>query len=165
MSVVINVLNIFFFVLLLISAVGLLFFILIQNDQGDGFGSAFGGSSNASMGVAAPSPLAKITTRLAIVFIVSVLATAFFSSREREPDQVLQEIQESGQPLWWEEDNLSNDGSATTQTITDELKNGGDSNSTEALPAPQVTEVTKVIPAEVITDTATEAESLPASKE
>ncbi len=122
------------FVLLIISAVGLVFFILIQNDQGDGFGSAFGGSSG-SMSASAPNALAKITYVLASIFLISVFMAGFLISRVVEEDSVIQKVIEQDNAGSW---------ILGTEASTDEPTTTADDTLVDAVPAeeaqPQVTE-------------------------
>lgn len=67
--------------------------ILLQQSKGDGMGSAFGGGggSQSVLGArGAANVLTKVTTALAIVFMMTSLTLAYFSS-QTATDSLLQE--------------------------------------------------------------------------
>jgi preprotein translocase subunit SecG len=70
-------LGIIFLVIMLLAGLVLAFFVLIQDDQGDGMGGLFGGSSTSAFGSRAGNALTKMTATLGIVFVLSALVVAF----------------------------------------------------------------------------------------
>ncbi len=94
-------------VLFVITAVLLLIVVLLQDEQGDGIGGIFGGSSNNSVGMQAGNVLTKFTAVLASMFIVlSVLLLLVYSRQKslKDSDVVIEKakvelIEESEEDL------------------------------------------------------------------
>lgn len=77
--------NGFITVIHVISCVLLVIVVLMQQSKGDGMGSAFGGGGSATqsvLGGSAANVITKLTTALAVVFMVTSLVLAYFSSRQ-----------------------------------------------------------------------------------
>ena len=72
--------------------IGLILIVLLQRGKGAGMGAAFGGSSQAVFGsTGATSFLHKITTIIAIVFMVTSLGLSFFFGRGG-PSSVMEDV-------------------------------------------------------------------------
>lgn len=77
----------------------LVLMILLQQSKGDGMGSAFGGGSSQSvLGSSAGNILTKITTFLAIVFMITSLSLAYISS-QTSTDSILKDAPSSQAPI------------------------------------------------------------------
>ncbi|MBN2652853.1 MAG: preprotein translocase subunit SecG [Spirochaetales bacterium] len=77
-------LGIVFVVIMVITGLLLGFFVLIQDDQGDGMGGVFGGSSTSAFGSRAGNALTKMTSTLGMIFILSALVVAFDIKRQHD---------------------------------------------------------------------------------
>lgn len=77
-------LGITFLVIMVVAGILLGFFILIQDDQGDGMGGLFGGSSTSAFGSRAGNALTKMTATFGIIFIISALVVAFDIKRQHD---------------------------------------------------------------------------------
>lgn len=94
-------LAIFAFLLL---CVLLCFVVLIQESKSLGLGMSFGGDSNNSLfGTSTADVLKKLTTRLAIFFVVSCIALSLWSSRMQKNSPVLLPQVEFQEPIESEE--------------------------------------------------------------
>ena len=94
-------------VLFIIVAVLLVAMVLLQDDQGEGLGSMFGGSSSSPFGAKSGSILAKTTTVLGILFFVTTFGLAWVS-RTKSNDDILKaavkaEIESAEGSNWWTE--------------------------------------------------------------
>ncbi|QEN07699.1 preprotein translocase subunit SecG [Oceanispirochaeta crateris] len=85
----------------------LILFVLLQDDQGEGLGGLFGGSSGSPFGGATNNGLVKITGILGTIFMVSSLLVALVVKTPNSSD-VLSEARkinaESSIGDWWEGD-------------------------------------------------------------
>lgn len=102
-----GVLGVILFVLYVIDAVLLAFFVLIQDEQGDSLGGIFGGGSNTAFGASSSNVLVKITRILGVLFLVLSLTVAFFLKSENSDNvigesRILSESAADG--AWWESD-------------------------------------------------------------
>jgi len=80
-----GVLGIILIVLFGVVALLLSFFVLIQDDQGEGLGGLFGGGgSSTPFGAASNSVLSKVTAFLGILFVIFSLLVAYIL---RTPDE------------------------------------------------------------------------------
>ncbi len=90
-------------VLFAITAVLIITIVLLQDEQGEGFGGLFGGGgSTTPFGAAGGNVLIRITSILGVFFMVSSLAVAM-AYKSGEKDDVLGEarrVEESG-PDWF----------------------------------------------------------------
>ena len=67
--------------------------VLLQHGKGADMGATFGGSGNTMFGTEGPVPLLnKITTGVAIIFMVTSIALAYFSGRT-DSKSVMSDIQ------------------------------------------------------------------------
>lgn len=71
------------FVLCLISAILLIIMIYIQDDQGEGMGGIFAGSSGSPFGGRGSNVLQKITATLVFMFFVSSFAFAYVNKKPK----------------------------------------------------------------------------------
>lgn len=91
----------FLVVLHLIVCFFLIFIVLIQNSKGAEMGSAFGGGSSQTLfgGRGATTFLAKLTTSVAILFMVTSLTLAFYSIKRTSIVSDIPVQQETKAPL------------------------------------------------------------------
>jgi len=114
-----GILEIFFLILIILSAIILTFFVMIQDDTGEGMGGIFGGASTTPFGSRAGNVLTRITTILAVVFFVSTISYAFIKRTPTDSADLLGKAREkqyenSATGLWF-----SSTGSSTTGTSAD----------------------------------------------
>lgn len=77
------VISILILVVFLVSALLLMAVVLIQDDQGGGIGAMFGGGSGTPFGARTGNVLTRLTTVLAVIFLVAAFALAWMN---RTPD-------------------------------------------------------------------------------
>lgn len=68
-----GVLSIILLVLFVISALALIFLVAIQDEKSQGLGGIFGGSSDSAFGSGSSKFLTRLTTYMAIAFVVLAL--------------------------------------------------------------------------------------------
>jgi preprotein translocase subunit SecG len=84
-----------FLVIFAIAAVFIIVLVMLQDEQGEGFGGLFGGGgSSTPFGASSGNVLTKATTVLGVLFMVTSLAVAF-SYKSGEPDNVLGESRQA----------------------------------------------------------------------
>ncbi len=82
-----------------LACVGLILVVLLQAGKGASLGAAFGGSSQTVFGSSgAASFLAKVTTGVAVLFMVTSLTLAIFSSHGTAPTSVMDQAPAQSQP-------------------------------------------------------------------
>ncbi len=100
------------------SAVLLILLVLVQNDQGEGLGGLFSGSSTSLFGGQGANVLQKITSVLALLFFVSAIS---YSLTTRARYSLLPEVdasfnEDATQTPWWsDEKNLKVDDLSTDE--------------------------------------------------
>jgi len=78
--------------------VALILIVLLQKGKGAGMGAAFGGSSQTVFGSAgATTFLHKVTTIIAVVFMLTSLGLSFFFSRGTT-SSIMEDVKTSGVP-------------------------------------------------------------------
>jgi preprotein translocase subunit SecG len=78
--------------------VALILIVLLQKGKGAGMGAAFGGSSQTVFGSAgATTFLHKVTTIIAVVFMLTSLGLSFFFSRGAT-SSIMEDVKTSGVP-------------------------------------------------------------------
>ena len=90
-------------ILFVIVAVLMSFFVLIQDEQGEGLGGLMGGGSSSAFGAASNTVLTRITAVSGALFILFSIGVAFFV-KTPDKDQVEQEakrLQAEGQTIDW----------------------------------------------------------------
>jgi preprotein translocase subunit SecG len=71
----------FLIILHIFVSIALILIVLLQTGKGADMGAAFGGSAQTVFGASGPAPfLGKITTAAAVVFMLTSLSLAYFSS-------------------------------------------------------------------------------------
>ncbi|MGL1894233.1 MAG: preprotein translocase subunit SecG [Spirochaetaceae bacterium] len=95
-------------VLFVIVAVLLVALVLLQDDQGEGLGGMFGGSSSSPFGAKSGNVLSKTTTILGVLFFVTSFGLAWVS-RSQSDDDILKaavkaEIESVEGSNWWDEE-------------------------------------------------------------
>ncbi len=97
-----------FLVLFAITAVLIIALVMLQDEQGEGFGGLFGnGGSSTPFGASSGSVLTKATSILGVFFIVSslVVAMAYKSGEKDDVIGAARRAEESG-PNWFLEQPL-----------------------------------------------------------
>ncbi len=89
-----GILEIFFLILIILSAIILTFFVMIQDDTGEGMGGIFGGASTTPFGSRAGNVLTRITSILAVVFFVSTISYAFIKRTPTDTTDILGKARE-----------------------------------------------------------------------
>jgi preprotein translocase subunit SecG len=77
------IVSILILVVFVVSALLLMAVVLIQDDQGGGIGSMFGGGSGTPFGARTGNVLTRLTTVLAVIFLVAAFTLAWMN---RSPD-------------------------------------------------------------------------------
>ena len=77
------IISILILVIFIVSALLLMAVVLIQDDQGGGIGAMFGGGSGTPFGARTGNVLTRLTTVLAVIFLVAAFALAWMN---RTPD-------------------------------------------------------------------------------
>ncbi len=73
----------------ILACVGLILVVLLQAGKGASVGAAFGGSSQTVFGGAGATPfLAKVTTAVAVIFMITSLGLAMYSGSSK-PSSVM----------------------------------------------------------------------------
>ena len=101
-----SIIGTFFLVIFAITAVLIIILVMLQDEQGEGFGGLFGGGGGGStFGATGGSVLAKATTVLGVLFMVTSLAVAM-AYKSGEADNVISESRQAagtGQDWFLEE--------------------------------------------------------------
>lgn len=93
-----------FLVFFAIAAVLIIALVLLQDEQGEGFGGLFGGGGAATpFGAAGGNVLAKATSILGVLFMVSSLAVAM-AYKSGDSDNVIGEARRAVGENWFQEE-------------------------------------------------------------
>ncbi len=92
-------------VLFIAVAVLLVIMVLLQDDQGEGLGGIFGGSSTSPFGSKSGNILVKVTSVLGVLFFVSSLGLAWVSKTSSDNDILKEAVKaelesEEGSDFW-----------------------------------------------------------------
>jgi len=116
-----GVLGIVFFVLFILISLFLIFLVVIQNENAQGLGGIFGGTSDTTFGANSGSILTKITYIAGSAFLVLAFIFAFMN-RTPEDTGLLQEAQKQQGTTaaeWWNEPtdaaDVQSDGAQTSE--------------------------------------------------
>lgn len=93
------------FVFILVSAL-LILLVLVQNDQGEGLGGLFSGSSSSPFGGQGVNVLQRITGMLALLFFVSAIGHGLTTRARYSLDTGIDtsfQSDEVGSSPWWSE--------------------------------------------------------------
>jgi len=103
-------------ILFVIASILLILFVLLQDDQGEGLGGLFGGSSGSPFGGATNNGLVKFTSILGTVFMITALLVALVVKTPNSSNVISEARKISSEKTtgdWWNQD---------VQTGTDEGK-------------------------------------------
>ena len=97
-----SIIGTFLLVIFAITAVLIVILVMLQDEQGEGFGGLFGGGGGGStFGATGGSVLAKATTILGVLFMITALAVAM-AYKSGESDNVISESRaDSGTGYDW----------------------------------------------------------------
>ncbi len=99
-----GIISILLLIIFIISALLLIFMVLVQDDQGDGLGSMLGGGSSTAFGSRSGNILTRFTSILAVVFMSSAFALAWFNIAQSEGDvegAARRMAADAAQTEWW----------------------------------------------------------------
>lgn len=105
-----GVLSIILLVLFVIVSLLLIFLVAVQDEKSQGLGGIFGGSSDSTFGTGTSSFINKVTTTLAIAFLVLALLVAFVnksSTTDTLLDQAGSSAAGTTTSTWYETDSNS----------------------------------------------------------
>jgi len=97
-----GVLSIVLLVLFVIVSVALIFLIAVQDENSNGLGSIFGGSSDSTFGSGTSSFITKMTTILAVAFVVLALVSAVVN-KSSSGSNLADMAESSSTSSWYEE--------------------------------------------------------------
>lgn len=106
-----GVLSVILLILFVIVAVLLIFLIAVQDENSQGLGGIFGGSSDSVLGTGASSFLNKVTTGCAIAFMVLALLVAFVNKSNTSDTLLDSAAAQNSNSNWY-----AQDASQTTTT-------------------------------------------------
>lgn len=113
------ILGIIFLTLFIISAILLIIFILLQDEQGEGIGGLFGGGSSSAFGSRSGNVLTKFTSILAAIFLTCSFGLAWVNRTSESGDVIgaarREKLKEQGQFNWWEDTESNPSPEAGTQ--------------------------------------------------
>ena len=114
-------LGILLLVIFVATSLLLVVMVMIQDDQGEGLGGIFGGSSSTAFGSRSGNILTKTTSILGAVFLASAFALAWVNKTPESGDvlSAAQQVQQ-GEEQWW------------NQPVSEEQPEGRDSGEAEA---------------------------------
>lgn len=130
-----GVISIVLLVLFIVAAALLILIVLVQDDQGEGIGGLFGGSS-ASFGPRTGNILTRFTTILAMVFMIGAFALAWLNRTPELGDVVskarLESLRASEDSSWWVESGEVVSGEAEEATVESDGSDGEDSTGEQS---------------------------------
>lgn len=107
-----GVLSIILLVLFVISALVLIFLVAVQDEKSQGLGGIFGGSSDSTFGTGSSKFLTKVTSIMAIAFVVLALLVGI-TSRSNTSDSLVEAAATSQSSAWYDS------GSASSADVTE----------------------------------------------
>ena len=94
-------------VIFVISAIFLILFILIQDEQGEGFGGLLGGGGTSTFGSRKGNTLTRVTTIIASIFLLTALSVAWLnrsiSQEDLDAQARVKRIEEQESSDWYVE--------------------------------------------------------------
>ncbi|HAK69297.1 MAG TPA: preprotein translocase subunit SecG [Treponema sp.] len=86
-----NIIKGILLVVFVIVSILLILLVLVQNDEGNGMGSAFGGGQSAAFGSHSASVLTKTTGVLVALFFVTLFTYTFLNRSAKDDGSVMSE--------------------------------------------------------------------------
>ena len=102
-----GILGIILLIIFVISALLLVFMVLIQDDQGEGIGGLFGGGSSSAFGSTTGNVLTRFTTILGALFLIVSLGLAWINRSVADDDLIKTarvQTTTEGTSEWWKAD-------------------------------------------------------------
>lgn len=132
-----GIVEIIVLILIVLAAIILTFFVMIQDETGEGMGGIFGGASTTPFGSRAGNVLTRITAVLAVIFFACTIGYAYLKRTPTDSSDLLGKAKEKqyektlAKP-WFI--NIPTDNNAAGTTTSDEagnllLKSGTDQTS------------------------------------
>ncbi|MCD6121898.1 MAG: preprotein translocase subunit SecG [Spirochaetales bacterium] len=136
-----GIVGVLLLVIFIISALLLMLFVLIQDEQGEGLGGIFGGGSGSAFGPRTGNVLTKITSILAVIFLTGAFGLAWIN-RTPEVGNIVGkarvETLKKSKNDWWVE--TSNKTAANnSDKNTSAAENNSKTQNTQTAPAAATT--------------------------
>jgi preprotein translocase subunit SecG len=129
-----GIIEIFILALIILAAIILTFFVMIQDETGEGMGGIFGGTSTTPFGSRAGNVLTRITAVLAVIFFACTLGYAYLKRTPAESSNLLgkakeQQLERAAEKPWFIKSPSESNGGASTSDQGASLLEGAAANS------------------------------------
>ncbi|RKX88412.1 MAG: preprotein translocase subunit SecG [Spirochaetes bacterium] len=136
-----GIVGVLLLVIFIISALLLMLFVLIQDEQGEGLGGIFGGGSGSAFGPRTGNVLTKITSILAVIFLTGAFGLAWINRTPEAGNIVgkarVETLKESKND-WWVQTS-SKSATSTSDKNTSAAENNNKTQNTQTAPAAATT--------------------------